>query len=332
MTGAKTVSVVVPCYNEEQTIELLLEAVYRQTYPRAQMEIILADGQSTDRTREKIQQFHATHPELAVRLLENPRRFIPTGVNLAIRAAAGDYIVRLDAHSVPEETYIQRSIDHLKAGDGENVGGLWIIQPGKSGWMAQSIALAAGHPLGAGDARYRYSTIAGEVDTVPFGAFNRNLFERIGYYDETLLSNEDYEFNARIRANGGKIFFDPAIRTQYFARQTLSDLGKQYWRYGYWKWRMLRRFPGTLRWRQALPPVFVLGITLLLVLSIWFTPARILLAAGIGLYLALLVGASLSSARRHKELRLLLGIPLAIATMHFSWGSGFIWSIFHSNG
>ena len=332
MTGPETVSIVIPCYNEEQTIELLLAAVNRQTYPREQMEIILADGQSTDRTREKILQFQAEHPELLVRLVDNPRRIIPAGVNLAIQAASGDFIVRLDAHSVPEESYIQRSVDHLKAGRGENVGGLWLIQPGKPGWVAQSIAVAAAHPLGVGDARYRYSTIAGEVDTVPFGAFNRNLFDRIGYYDETLAANEDYEFNARIRANGGKIFFDPAIRTQYFARPTLNALAKQYWRYGFWKWRMLRRFPGTLRWRQAIPPVFVLGSLLLLVLSIWFAPARTMLALGIGLYLALLFAASLPYARRYQDSRLLLGIPLAITTMHYSWGGGFLWSIFHFGG
>ena len=132
----------------------------------------------------------------------------------------------------------------------------------------------------------------------------------------------------------GFSFFSSFGRISVFPLETVSlnALAKQYWRYGYWKWRMLRRFPGTLRWRQALPPVFVLGIMLLLVLSVWFTFARILLAAGIGFYLALLVGVSLPYARRHKDVRLSIGIPLAIATMHFSWGSGFIWSIFRSNG
>lgn len=329
MTGLETVSIVVPCYNEEQTIGLLLSAIHSQTYPRAHMEVILADGNSSDRTRDRIAQFQADSPDLNVRVIENPKRIIPAGVNLAIQAASGSIIIRLDAHSVPEATYVERSVAGLQAGLGENVGGLWLIQPGKPGWMAQSIAVAAGHPLGAGDARYRYSTKAGEVDTVPFGAFKRSLFERIGYFDETLVTNEDYEFNTRIRAFGGKIFFDPAIRTQYFARPTLGALARQYWRYGYWKWRMLKRFPETLRWRQALPPIFVLGVVLLLILSIWFVPARIVFLAGIGIYAALLIGASIPHARRYKDSRLILGIPAAITTMHFAWGSGFLWSFIH---
>ena len=198
--------------------------------------------------------------------------------------------------------------------------------------MARSIAVAASHPLGAGDARYRFSTMPGEVDTVPFGAFRRSLFDQIGLFDESLQVNEDYEFNARIRANGGKIFFNPAIRTQYFARPTLSALARQYWRYGYWKWRMLRRYPGTLRWRQALPPILVAAAILLLLLSIWFFPARIFFLAGAAVYLLILIAASISPAIQRKDLSMLIGIPLAIGTMHFSWGGGFLWSMIHPRG
>ncbi|MRS03968.1 glycosyltransferase family 2 protein [bacterium] len=332
MTGTEFVSIVIPCYNEEQTVALLLAAIHSQTYPRTQLEVILADGLSTDRTREKIEQFQSEHDDLKVRVIDNPKRIIPAGVNLAIQAASGTYIIRLDAHSVPEPDYVERSITQLQAGVGDNVGGLWLIQPGKPGWMARSIAVAASHPLGAGDARYRYSNKAGEVDTVPFGAFNRKLFDQIGFYDETLVTNEDYEFNARIRANGGKIFFDPTIRTQYFARSTFSALARQYWRYGYWKRRMLKRFPNTLRWRQAVPPIFVLSVLVLLILSIWFVLARIVLLTGVASYIALLLGASIPYARRFKDFRYLIGIPAAITIMHFSWGGGFLWSLLRSGG
>lgn len=326
------VSIVVPCYNEEQTIQLLLEAVYRQTYPRISLEVILADGLSSDGTREKIAQFQTAHPDLAVKVIDNPKRIIPAGINLAIKAASGEYIVRLDAHSEPEASYVENSINDLRQGKGDNIGGLWIIQPGKPGWMAQSIALAAGHPLGAGDARYRYSTTAGEVDTVPFGAYQRSLFDRVGLFDETLLTNEDYEFNARIRSKGGKIFFDPAIRTRYYARPTLGALARQYWRYGYWKWRMLKRFPGTLRWRQAVPPLFVLAVFLTAVFSLWSPIARILLVAGIALYLAILLAASVPGARKAGDFRLVVGFPAAVATMHFSWGTSFIMSMLQKRG
>lgn len=332
MMNSELVSVIVPCFNEEKTIGLLLAAIQRQTYPLSNIEVVLADGGSNDKTLDKVAEFRQTNPLLKVTVISNPKRIIPAALNLAIRQASGEYIIRLDAHSIPEEDYIERCVANLTAGKWENVGGLWLIQSGESGWIAQSIAIAAGHPLGAGDARYRYSNVPGEVDTVPFGAYHRDLFDRIGMYDESLQVNEDYELNTRIRENGGKIFFDPSIRSQYFARPTLRALARQYWRYGYWKWRMLKRYPGTLRWRQALPPTLVLGMVFLITLSIWFSIARIILLAGMGFYLLLLTGASIPHARSHKDLRLLVGIPLAIMTMHFSWGSGFIWSLFHSRG
>lgn len=322
------VSVVVPCYNEENTVQLLLEAVYRQTFPRHNMEVILADGLSTDRTRERIAQFQHSYPDLALRVINNPRRIIPAGLNCALAAATGEYIVRLDAHSMPAPDYVERCVSALRAHSGDNVGGVWEIRPGAPGWLAEAIAAAAAHPLGVGDALYRFTTRAGLVDTVPFGAFRRVTFEKLGSFNENLLTNEDYEFNARLRQTGGRVWLDPAIRSVYFARPNLKALARQYFRYGYWKWRMLRSFPGTLRWRQAVPPLFVLSLVGLILLAPWWNAARWLLLAEVLLYfLALLVGCAPSVLRQHKDLRLLLGIPAAIATMHISWGSGFLWSL-----
>jgi len=327
MNSPELVSIIVPCYNEEKTIGLLLEAIRRQTFPLDLLEVVLADGKSSDNTLVVAAEFQRHHPELKITVIQNERRIIPAALNLAIQSSLGEYIIRLDAHSVPDEHYVQRCVENLKAGKGDNVGGVWQIKPGAKGWMAQSIAAAAGHPLGAGDARYRYSSTPGEVDTVPFGAYHRSLFERVGLYDETLRVNEDYELNARIRKNGGKIFFDPAIKVDYFARPRLTDLVRQYFRYGFWKWRMLKRYPGTLRWRQALPPVLVLGTLSLFVFSIWYPLAAWLLAAGMVTYLSILVYAAISPAKRYNTLPILLGFPLAIAAMHYSWGTGFLVSI-----
>ncbi|HSV85120.1 MAG TPA: glycosyltransferase, partial [Levilinea sp.] len=185
------VSIIIPCYNEQATISLLLDAIYAQTYPRASMEVVIADGMSTDQTRTVIQNFHNSHADLVVRVVDNPRRIIPAALNCALNVAGGEYILRLDAHSAPTRHYVERSIAALEANKGDNVGGLWQIQPGNEGWVAKAIAAAAGHPLGVGDARYRYSNQPGIVDTVPFGAFRRDLIDRIGRYDENLLTNED---------------------------------------------------------------------------------------------------------------------------------------------
>jgi glycosyltransferase involved in cell wall biosynthesis len=322
-----SVSIIVPCYNEQATICLLLQAVYAQTYPRANLEVIIADGISTDRTREEIAGFRAAHPDMCVRVVDNPQRAIPAGLNQAIRAAQGDVFIRLDAHSVPEADYVERCLTDLGQGLGDNVGGVWNIQPGSSSWVARAIAVVAAHPLGVGDARYRYTSQAGPVDTVPFGAFTRKLIERIGPFDETLLTNEDYEFNTRIRQHGGTVWLDPCIRSVYFARSTLGDLARQYWRYGYWKQRMLRRYPGSLRWRQALPPLLVISLVVLILTAPMLSPARWLFAAELLVYLGVLVLAGTQMAFQKKDPSLAVGVPLGIATMHLTWGSGFLWSL-----
>jgi glycosyltransferase involved in cell wall biosynthesis len=319
----------VPCYNEQRTIRSLLVSIDRQTHPRQNIEVIIADGLSTDQTRQEIQKFKLENPNLSVRVVDNPKRSIPAGLNRAIDAASGDYIVRLDAHSVPAADYVARSIAALEAGLGDNVGGLWEIQPGSDTWQSRSIAEAAAHPLGVGDARYRVGGKAQEVDTVPFGAFQRSLIARIGKFDETLLTNEDYDFNTRIRRAGGKIWFDPGIKSQYIARRDFSALARQYWRYGYWKVKMLRRFPESFRWRQ-LAGMFVVSFPVLALLGIWFSWATWLLLVEIMVYLLALISVGMQLAIKHRDLTLLWGVPMAIATMHFSWGTAFIWSMIRS--
>ncbi len=318
------VSIIVPCYNEEATIRLLLKSIYDQTYPHPEIEVILADGMSTDQTRAQVAIFQREYPDLLVRVVENPKRIIPAGVNAALASAQGEFIIRLDGHCTPYPDYVKNSIADLEQGKGDNVGGVWEIHPAGAGVIARSIAAAAAHPFGVGDALYRFTNRAGAVDTVPFGAFRRSLFDQVGNYDESLLTNEDYEFNTRIRQHGGVVWLDPAIRSVYFARSSLGALAKQYWRYGFWKLRMLRRYPRTLRLRQALPPLFVLGCLGLMLLSSFLITARWMLVIILILYFTLLVIGSLPVAYRQKDPRLLVGIPMAIATMHFSWGAGFL--------
>jgi succinoglycan biosynthesis protein ExoA len=324
------VSIIVPCRNEENTIRLLLDAIFQQTYPRKDMEVIIADGLSTDATRQVISDFQQEKPDLSVKVVDNPVRSIPAALNTAIHASSGEYILRLDAHCIPAQDYVARCITGLQEGLGENVGGVWKIQPSSQGWLARSIAAAAAHPLGVGDARYRYSTRAEAVDTVPFGAFRRSTLEKIGAYDESLLTNEDYELNARLRMSGGKVWLDPAIQAVYFSRGSIPALARQYFRYGFWKVRMLRRYPKTLRWRQAIPPLFILSLIVLLLLSPFLALARWGLLIEFLLYLLVLLGGAAISIQRKGDPALLAGIPLAIATMHIAWGAGFWVSLIKS--
>ena len=282
-----------------------------------------------------IAEFQLSHPDLLIKLVDNPKRNIPAALNRAISSARGKYIVRLDAHSKPYPDYLEKCFQDLEAGCGSNVGGIWEIQPGftknaKPTWIARGIVAATTHPLGVGDALYRYATKAQYVDTVPFGAFQRRLVEQIGFFDETLLTNEDYEFNVRILQSGGKIWLNPAIRSVYFARPTLTSLIQQYWRYGYWKGRMLSRYPSSLRWRQVLPPLFVAALIGLTILSLFFHWFIWLLWLQVGIYGFILLVVGMMLSWRKKDISLLLSTPLAMVAMHLTWGAGILWSLITS--
>ena len=321
------VSVIVPCYNEEKTILLLLEALLHQEFPLEEMEVVIADGNSTDTTVQKINSFIIENPGLAVRVVHNQKRTIPAGLNLAIREAHGEFIIRVDAHSRPYNNYIALCVTDLQQGKGDNVGGIWEIKPGGTGWLAKAIALAASHPFGVGDALYRYTDQPAYVDTVPFGAFHRKMFDKIGYFNEELLTNEDYELNTRIIRAGGKIWLNPAIRSVYFARPNLLELARQYWRYGYWKARMLMNNISVIRMRQILPPLFVSSLIIIPLISLFYPPAIWLFLVEIGIYFLALIVVGLLFALKQRNMLLIPGIPLAITVMHICWGGAFLWSV-----
>jgi glycosyltransferase involved in cell wall biosynthesis len=321
------VSVIIPCYNERNTISRVLQAVHDQTHPLDDLEVIVADGMSEDGTRGLVTEFARSHAGLAVRIVDNPARSIPAALNQAIRAARGSVVLRIDAHALPYPDYVARSLEALDRTGAANVGGLWEIRPSAAGWIGRAIAAAASHPLGAGDARYRTEGEEGEADTVPFGAFRREWLDRVGPFDEGLLSNEDYELNVRLHKAGGRIWLSPAIRAVYFARPDLPSLARQYFRYGFWKSRMLARHPGTLRWRQALPPLFVLGTGALALGGLAWPPAWLVLGVQWALYALTTFAAGIGVARSRRDAPLTLGFPLAIWTMHLSWGTAFLWGL-----
>ena len=181
------VSIIIPCFNEKNTIGHLLNAIAEQTYPLTDLEVIIADGGSDDGTVDVINGFLSSHPNLRIKIVINSKKIIPAALNLAINESQGEIIIRLDAHSIPSSNYVELCVRELENGLGENVGGIWLIKPQGNSIIARSIAMAASHPIAVGDAHYRYTEKASYVDTVPFGAFFRSLINKIGTFDESLL-------------------------------------------------------------------------------------------------------------------------------------------------
>jgi len=322
------VSVVIPCLNESKTIVNLLEKLADQ-YDRKHYEIVVVDGMSSDGTRQLIAQFIEQHPGLPVRLVDNPAKHIPIALNLGIAAAQGDIIVRMDAHSIPSPNYVRQCVASLKNGQATIVGMPWQIVPGAETLAAKAIALASAHPFGVGGVEYRRAMPgpAAFVDTVPFGVFRRTTWRRLGGFNETLLSNEDYDFNYRARRAGGGILLDRSGYCTYFARSTFSSLARQYFRYGGWKLEMLRLHPESLRWRQLAAPALVLLLVLLTGLSVYSAPARVLLGLLGCSYLALAVFFGSMVSWKTKELRLAPAVASAFAVMHLCWGASFLWRL-----
>lgn len=321
------VSVVIPCYNEERHIAQVLAGLARQWDAKA-YEIVVVDGMSSDRTREEIARFRKERPEVEVRVVDNPARNIPAALNLGIGAARGEIVVRMDAHSVPSANYVRRCVEVLQSGAASIVGMPWRIRPGAKTVTARAIAVAVAHPFGIGDAKYRLmgegSAEQHEVDTVPFGAFRKELWRELCGYNEALLANEDYDFNYRARLRGRRVVLDTAARSDYFARATLGALAAQYFRYGVWKARMVRLHPRSIRVRQLVAPVFLLALALSAAGGLFWNPARWLLAAVAGTYALVALVFAVRLARRERDVRLALLLPFLFLTIHATWGAGFL--------
>jgi succinoglycan biosynthesis protein ExoA len=318
-----SVSVIIPCRNEAEFIEDLLDAVRAQDL--APLETIVVDNGSTDNSISIVQGYAARHPAMPLRLVRCGRAGAASAMNEGIRAAAGDIIVRLDGHSKPNPDYIRRAVERLAEPKAGVVGGVWDIVPGAATIRARAIAQAVGSTLGSGRAAYRHNDahgVAMDVDTVPFGCYSKALWKALDGYDDTLLVVEDGDFNYRARQAGYRVILDPDIRCTYFPRRRLRTLGRQYLRYGWWKILMLMRHPGAIRVRQLIPLGFVSLVVVLAFASAFSLTAKVLLMSLLALYGVAILGAALPVARHAGELRLWPLIAAAYAVIHFAWGLG----------
>jgi len=255
------ITVIIPCRNEASFIGPCLDSVLAGDVPADRLEIIVADGMSTDGTRETVARYCAKYP--SIRLIDNPKFTVSPALNAGIRLAKGELIIRLDAHSQYPPSYIADCAALLEKTGAANAGGSVInVANGNNPW-AEPIRFVTGHVFGVGNGACRTSDRAGFVDTVPFGTFRREIFQKAGFFDERLTRNQDNEFNARLIRAGYKIAFDPKIKIQYRNQASLSGLLFQAYYTGMWNVYTLRLCPYTFRWRRFIPPLFVLYLLLL---------------------------------------------------------------------
>lgn len=325
------VTIIIPTYNEERFIKTCLDSIYRQSFPMNKMEIVVIDGMSTDRTIQIVKQ-EIDAGRTNIRLFENPKRIQASAINIGVQVSTGEYIVRMDAHSTYDCEYVKKCVELAKNTGADNVGGIFIAT-GRTR-MGKAISLALSCPFGVGNSIFRLGGIDGEVETVPFGTFPRNTFEKFGLFNESLVRDEDNEFNHRIRIGGGRIYMSKDIKIFYNNRETIRGIAQQCHDNGLWNMFTLVLSPGSMSVRHFVPLVFVssligIGAVALAGFSTptWLQAFIWLLAMELGLYFMLSVLFALKLARKTSYSNLPL-LPLIFFTMHVSYGMGSIEGIF----
>ena len=315
-------SLVIPCRQESKHIGTCLRSVLAFEPPPGGFEVIVADGMSDDGTREIVKRF--AEEDSRVRLVDNPARVTPCGLNAGIRAARGEIIVRIDAHTEYAPDYICKCAEVLRETGASNVGGPWVAR-GK-GYLQQCIAAAFNSPFAMGGARGHQKDYEGPVDTVYLGCWPRKVLEDLGMFDEEFVRNQDDELNLRLLRSGGTITQSPRIRSWYTPRSSLAALVKQYFQYGYWKVRVIQKHRRPASVRHLVPGSFAAALLLLLPASAFSFAARIALALLAAAYLLVLIPASVVTAAR-AGWKLLPVLPAVMACYHLGYGFGFLFGV-----
>ena len=313
------ISVICPIYNEESRIEDCIQSIVNQDYPHNEMEVLFVDGMSTDRTRDIVMEYSRQYP--FIRLLDNPMHTAPVALNTGIRAAQGNIIVRLDAHSKYPTDYFSVLVSKLQNSDADNVGGVCNTLPAKETSICRAIAHAMSSSFGMGNSHFRVG-VEHEmwVDTVPFGCFHRTIFDKIGYFDEELVRNQDDEFNGRIIQNGGKILLLPQVVVDYFARTSISKTAKMFSQYGLFKPLVNKKLKKPTTLRQFFPPLFLAGLVVGGLLSFFSSTLMWIYLSVLILYI--LIGL-LAGVRCTHRLSDILWMPIVFAAIHCSYGFGY---------
>lgn len=314
-----TVSVVMPCRNEEALIASCLDSIVANNFPMNRIEILVVDDGSDDRTRQIVQDIALRYRN--VRLMTNPYGGTPTALNVGILASRGSVIIRMDAHSIYPSNYIELLVGALALYHADNVGGVWEVRPRTPTPIGRAIALSLGHPFGVGNSTYRIGADSPrEVDTVPFGCWPREVFDRVGLFDERLLRNQDLDFNQRLRRAGGKIVLLPSLRITYYCRSAFWEAWQQNFANGYWVTYGWLITGSKFSWRHIVPGIFVcyLIVSAMAALTISAWP----LLPCLLIYGSLLAVASFQIGFKSGDWEAAIRLPAAFSALHISYGLG----------
>lgn len=314
-------SVIIPCRNEEKYIKKCLDSLLGQDYPKDEMEVLVVDGMSEDKTREIIKEYCQKYS--FIKLLENPNKFTPFGLNVGIKEAKGKIIARMDAHAAYEKEYLSKCVKYLKERGVDNVGGVIKTLPGRDTIIAKAIAFCLSHPFGAGNSYFRIGSKEPQlVDTVFGGCYKKEVFEKIGYFNEKMIRSQDLEFNLRLRESGGKILLVPDIVSYYYAQPTLLGFLRHNLLDGTWITYPLKFGVQAFSWRHLIPlglVVILAGSFLLGFISTFF---RFLFFFFAFFYILINLYASFRVAKRQKDLGYFFIMPFVFAVRHFAYAIG----------
>jgi len=317
------VSIIIPTRNEEKFIEGCIDSILNNTYPKDRIEIIIIDGMSQDRTRQIIRNYLDKFN--FIRFIENKYLSVPYALNKGIKESRGDIIIRMDAHCIYEKDYILNCVEYLIKEKVDNVGGILITLPFDDKFISHAIALALSSPFGVGNSYFRISTKNKRyVDTVPFGCFKKDLFNKIGLFDTSLNKNQDDEFNSRIIKNGGKILLAPDIKAYYFARNSLRELFQMYFQYGKYKPLVNKKTGKIITWRQLVPPAFIIILISILIGMVFDKIFLRFLFIILSMYFLTALCFSIDIVLKKKDYKGSILIIPAFISMHFGYGIGYL--------